>query len=171
MTTNQKFPYEEQVGVLRLFVCREGNRGEKPKAPGHGSREQSRVKRSQDFSHYEHWEALEGSRRSPSSKRHADTVLCRMPPALPAQGCNIWGANRSISSRSSLTCRKSFSGKPLGEGWYLLALFLLLHRLLMPLLETGYWAAGTFSLAALLLPSDFVYKIMEDEPKAASGMK
>lgn len=66
MTTNQKFPYEEQVGVLRLFICREGNRGEKPEAPGHGSREQSRVKRSQDFSHYKHWEALEGSRRSRS---------------------------------------------------------------------------------------------------------
>lgn len=33
----------------------------------------------------------------------------------------------------------------------------------MPLLETGYWAAGTFSLAALMFPSDFVYKIVEDE--------
>lgn len=97
MTTNHKFPYDEQVGVLRLFVCREGNRGEKPETPGHGSREQSRVKRSQDFSHYEHWEALEGSRRSRSSKRHADTVLRRMPQALPAQGCNVCGANRRLS--------------------------------------------------------------------------
>lgn len=41
----------------------------------------------------------------------------------------------------------------------------------MPLLQTGYWAAGTFSLAALMLLSDFVYKIVEDESRAASGTK
>jgi len=94
-----------------------------------------------------------------------------MDPAILAQGCNIWGSNRRLSEYQLKRFPHLQKGKLLGEWRYLLAQFLFLRSLLTPLLEAGYWAGGTFSLTALMLPSDFVYKIVEDESKAASGMK
>lgn len=89
-------------------------------------------------------------------------------PAPSAQECNDCGANRRLKKLLHL---QGVIFRDIIRGRMLFAWFLFLHSLLMPLLEKGYWTAGTFIPAVFMLPPIFVNKIVEDKSKAASGMR